>query len=323
MKKSTWILLIIAASLLVAGLLLCVIGMMISAEGFSFEKGWIALGKSNFVTKEYEFSEAFSSVDIVATTEKLEILPASDGITRVVCQEDAREPHEVIIEDGVLKIRVEEKPWYQKINLFSWGERKMTVYLADPALDTMTLKTSTGAVRVSQEILAKNATVEFSTAKIEFAASVSEMLRVSGSTGDVSLRGAQYGNLEVKTSTGDISLSGGSAREVSLRVSTGEISVESFACGSLAVVSSTGEQEYEGVTVDGVMTLESDTGDVSIERCCAGSAKITTDTGDVEGSFSSPMIFFATTDTGKVSVPKSSSGGICEIKTDTGNIIFE
>jgi hypothetical protein len=36
----------------------------------------------------------------------------------------------------------------------------------------------------------------------------------------------------------------------------------------------------------------------------------------------SEKIFFTETDTGDIRVPKSTSGGVCEIKTDTGDITF-
>ena len=318
MKKSMMILLIIAAALIVAGLILCAVGFMLFTEN-----GRISFGARNTVTKEYEIAEAFSSVDAVLNTTQVEILPATDGVTRVVCREDVREPHEVFVEDGMLKLRVESKKWYEKISLFSWGEHKLTVYLAEPTLEQLTLTTDTGKIFVSREISVKNATVTFSTARIDFEASVSESLCVRGSTGDVTISGAQYGKLDVKTSTGDITVRGGTAGEILLQVSTGEIEMEQVSCQNLGVTSSTGEQDYERVTVVGAMTLKSSTGDISIEECLAGSAKITTDTGDVEGRFLSDMIFFATTDTGKVRVPKLTAGGICEIQTDTGNIYFQ
>ena len=45
-----------------------------------------------------------------------------------------------------------------------------------------------------------------------------------------------------------------------------------------------------------------------------------TDTGDVKGSLLSEKIFIPTTDTGDVDVPKTVTGGRCEITTDTGDI---
>jgi hypothetical protein len=45
-----------------------------------------------------------------------------------------------------------------------------------------------------------------------------------------------------------------------------------------------------------------------------------TDTGDVSGFLLSDKIFIAESDTGRISVPKTFTGGKCEVKTDTGNI---
>ena len=49
---------------------------------------------------------------------------------------------------------------------------------------------------------------------------------------------------------------------------------------------------------------------------------VTTDTGDVKGTLLSDKIFFAETKTGRKDVPKTTAGGKCEIKTDTGDIII-
>ena len=67
-------------------------------------------------------------------------------------------------------------------------------------------------------------------------------------------------------------------------------------------------------------SIERRTGDVKLDGCDAAEIKILTDTGDVNGSFGSEKIFFVETDTGDVNVPKSLTGGKCEITTDTGDI---
>ena len=48
-----------------------------------------------------------------------------------------------------------------------------------------------------------------------------------------------------------------------------------------------------------------------------------TDTGKVVGSLLSEKVFIAETSTGKVSVPKTTTGGKCEITTSTGDIKIE
>ena len=62
------------------------------------------------------------------------------------------------------------------------------------------------------------------------------------------------------------------------------------------------------------------TGDVLLEECDASEIFVETDTGDVEGSILSEKIFETTSDTGKIEVSKTASGGLCKITTDTGNI---
>ena len=56
------------------------------------------------------------------------------------------------------------------------------------------------------------------------------------------------------------------------------------------------------------------------ELCDAGELFIETDTGNVKGSLLSEKIFIVSSDTGRIDVPKSTSGGRCEIETDTGDI---
>ena len=317
------ILWIVAASLIVAGIVLCVLGMALSTKTLRFGEAIQLLGKRDVVTSEHVISEPISGVDVAIDTLDLTILPSTDGVTKVVCREELREPCDVSVENGVLKIDMEPLKWYQNIHLFSWGERSVTVYLAANELDTLTVNNSTSDIFVANELSFTNATVKNSTGKVEFGASVRDSLKITLSTGDVSVFSKMLGSAEIKATTGDVSMCDASAGAVILQTSTGDVDLSDVSCQSLSVKSSTGEQEYENVRVIETMVLEASTGEISIENCTAGSAKITTDTGDVRGSFASEMVFYANTDTGKVRVPQATSGGLCEITTDTGNIIFE
>ena len=54
----------------------------------------------------------------------------------------------------------------------------------------------------------------------------------------------------------------------------------------------------------------------------ANTIYIVTDTGNVKGNLLTDKQFFVSSDTGKINVPKT-SGPLCDIKTDTGDIIIE
>jgi hypothetical protein len=47
---------------------------------------------------------------------------------------------------------------------------------------------------------------------------------------------------------------------------------------------------------------------------------IETSTGSVKGTILTPKIFMIRSDTGKINVPETTTGGICRIRTSTGNI---
>ena len=71
------------------------------------------------------------------------------------------------------------------------------------------------------------------------------------------------------------------------------------------------------------LSVELNTGDVKFIGDASSKTNyvsIETDTGDVYCSFLSDKIVFAQSDTGKIRVPKTTSGGRCDITSDTGNI---
>ncbi len=66
--------------------------------------------------------------------------------------------------------------------------------------------------------------------------------------------------------------------------------------------------------------VKSDTGNVKFKNSDAVKLSIETDTGDVMGTLLSEKIFNAKSSMGDVDVPKTETGGKCEIITDTGDI---
>ena len=67
-------------------------------------------------------------------------------------------------------------------------------------------------------------------------------------------------------------------------------------------------------------SVKRSTGNVKFNDCDAAEIYVKTDTGDVTGSLLSDKVFIANSDTGRIDVPKTVTGGRCEIDTDTGDI---
>ena len=110
--------------------------------------------------------------------------------------------------------------------------------------------------------------------------------------------------------------------DADVEVTTGRVKLTALAARDVAVETDTGDVTLSGVIASGKLTVNTDTGSVRLDMSDAAEISIETDTGDVVGSLLTDKIFIAKTDTGRVDVPASASGGRCEITTDTGNIII-
>ena len=62
------------------------------------------------------------------------------------------------------------------------------------------------------------------------------------------------------------------------------------------------------VVAHGSMSVELSTGDVSLKLCDGGEISIKTTTGSVVGSFATDKVIFANSDTGRVDVPRLTTG---------------
>ena len=108
--------------------------------------------------------------------------------------------------------------------------------------------------------------------------------------------------------------------DITVRVSTGDAQLTDVKCGSLIFTGNTGDILLDNVIADERFYIKSSTGDVIFEGCDAAEIFVDSDTGAVKGRLLSDKIFIVESDTGRIDIPKSGSGGRCEITTDTGNI---
>lgn len=131
----------------------------------------------------------------------------------------------------------------------------------------------------------------------------------------------EYSDLSVKLSTGDVDIrSDLTIESIELSATTGDVLIENVKCKALTSTGTTGNIEMKNVIADKKLSIERTTGDVELERCDGGEIFIETTTGDVEGSLLSGKMFSISSTTGDIKVPKSTSGGKCEIKVTTGDI---
>ena len=339
MGKNLKKLLYVAIALLVVGIVFFVISA--SLVGWDFSK----FGGRRYETNSYEITEEFTNISVKTGTSDIVFSPSQDGKTKVVCYEDTKMKHSVNIIDGTLTVvETDTRKWYEYI---SWGANtKITVYLPQNEYSNLYIKNSTGDILVPSEFSFESVNITVSTGDVNFKGSANSDVKIKSSTGDIAFGNGETiekaKGVKLYASTGDISAKNLSIENLEIVVTTGRVTVEKVDClGDVKIEVSTGKTTMTDITcknffsdgdtgritlksviAEGKFDIERDTGDVIFENSDAKDIFVETDTGDVEGSLLSSKVFVVETDTGRKRVPQTTSGGVCKISTDTGDIII-
>lgn len=316
MKKSLKICLIVAGSMLLAGLIVFGVGFAIEISQ-NTEGSWMKL-----VSNSHRIDGEVCAVAVTTNTADVHILPSTDGECRVECLEEEKLFHRVEVKDGVLTVAIEDtRAWYEHIQLFSFQTPHVKIYLPSGAYESLFVKGSTGSVEISRAFSFGSIEATVRTGEILCEASATGAISLCADTGRIRVREAHAAYLSVRTTTGKIVLSAVSCDgEILTRVSTGRTELERVSCKGLQSTGDTGDLFLLDVIAAESMQIRRSTGDVQLESCDAAELFITTSTGDVTGTLLSEKIFFAESSTGSRDVPHLTSGGRCEIRTSTGDI---
>ena len=238
-----------------------------------------------FNTLKYEMHSTdidpeFEQIDIDTSVAAVSIELSPDGNCRLDCYEPSKMKHSAQVENGVLKIREVQK-WEGGFGI-DMEEPTLTLYLPKDQYAALKLMVDTGDIRVPKIF-------------------TFDRVQIGSDTGDVDFQAGVTGQAQFKTDTGTVKAVG-------------------VSCGNFTAESDTGEILLENVIASGTLDVTSQTGDVRLKECDGAEIYITTDTGDVKGTILTEKVFLTETDTGEVNVPKSLTGGRCEITTQTGDI---
>lgn len=279
------------------------------------------LSTGKFEDNSHEISEHYQSICILTDTADIEFVPSDTENTTVHCYEEKQEQHCVSVKEDTLFIEaLDTRKWYDYIGIFVEAP-KITVTLPAGAYKSLTVQENTGDIAVPQELSFDNMDISTNTGDVKNAACVQENVRISTDTGNIEIERISAGMLDLTVSTGKIvAKEVACTGDVKFRVSTGKAYFTDVTCKNMTSIGDTGDISMINVLAEGTLSLERSTGDVSFEHSDAAEIFIETSTGDIRGSLRSEKMFFAQTDTGRVNVPRTVSGGKCEIITDTGDI---
>jgi len=297
MKKSIKIIIIVAVSLLVAGVIAMLIGFGVS--GFNFRN------LSGYEENTYNVEQPFSSINVSEIDMDVRFILTNDGEAKVKTYEREKLKLNVTVENDVLKItRVDQKKWYEfvGVNFGTYNDNMFTtVYLPTGEYGELTVKTLSGDVSLTKDL-------SFTSVSVDTL------------SGDVSGCVNSKGKIGVETVSGDVELFDLSESALTVNTTSGDIEIENSVLQSVAVRSASGELSLEGVKAT-TFDFHTVSGDIDVERSDAQTVKIETTSGDVECTFLTGKIYNYHTTSGSVRIPASdSNGGACDIKTTSGDI---
>lgn len=315
MKKSTKIRLITASSLILIG---CIIFLgVMSVLNWDFKK----LYADKYETNYHKITEKFSNISVDTKTADLEFLLSDNGDCKIECYEEKKAKHSVKVEEDTLIIKIEnKKAWYEYIGI-NFKSPKIMVYLPNKEYSALTVNQSTGRLKLPEGFKFSSIDAKLSTGDVECLASATGLIKLKATTGKLSLKDSVAGAVELSATTGDITVSNLKCEgEFKTATSTGKVNLANLTCEKLVSTASTGNITLNKVIANDKLTIKRSTGDVKLSGSDAAEIFIKTSTGKVTGSLLTDKTFVTKTDTGRIDVPSSKTGGICEINTDTGNI---
>ena len=315
MNKSTKIWLIAASTVILLGII--IFGGAMSVLKWDFTK----LSTNTFETNNYEINEEFSDISIYADTADIKLVSSENQKCSVVCYEQSNIKHSVSVEDGTLVIKnADTRKWYEYIGI-NFSTPKITLYLPQGEYGVLIIRSSTGDAEISKEFIFESIDISASTGDVSNYASASGFIKIKTTTGNIRVEDLSADTLSLSVSTGRVTSSNiNCAENFDVSVSTGKTSISGVKCKNLYSSGNTGDISLKQVVAEEKFSIERTTGDVTFDGCDAMEIFIKTDTGDVKGTLLSDKVFVSKTDTGRIDVPNSITGGKCEITTDTGNI---
>lgn len=239
------------------------------------------LTTDKLVAKTFETKGDFNKISINVDTTDIEFLPTDDEICSIAFMETEKVKHNAVVQNGTLIIDIiDTRKWHDRIGIY-FENPKMTVYLPKDSYSSLFIENDTGDINIPKDFTFEN-------------------IKIDGDTSDLHCYASVLKDIDVELSTGSINLDTIRAEKIKLATDTGDITFKNVMAESFYI--------------------ESDTGNVKFKESDADEIFVKTSTGDVTGTLLSKKVFIANTSTGNIYVPKSISGGRCEITTSTGNI---
>lgn len=235
--KNTKKRIILAVSLVVAGLVIGTLGLY--AAGFDFTK----LSPQRLTANTHTVEEDFTNISIDTDISDVRLELSKDGTCQVVCLEEVNYFHKVSVEDGTLTITTQDdRTWYEHIGIFS-GFHSVTILLPKKVYQDLAITCDTADVEIPKDFSFGWADITTNTGDIKWQGSKVDTLALEVDTGDILVKDILLcKNITAKATTGDITLSDALVTgDLIAKTSTGDVLFDRFDAVSMDVKTTTGD----------------------------------------------------------------------------------
>ena len=263
MRERTKIMLSIATFFLCAGLIVFVV--MMSANGWDFSK----LNTVKHTEDTHAFTEEFHTISLDTNSGDVTILPSENDTCTVVCKYPEKWSHSAVVEDGVLKIYLEDTTsWFNNIHIgIAVTDPEISIFLPEKTYKLLLADVSSGDINIMRNVSFIDIDITTKSGDVTCYTIVDQALRIKTSSGDVTLDDVFTGDIDVETSSGDVDLVKCQAWN-SIKINTSSGDVEGDLRGSYTYLaeSSSGDirfpKDEEGVKCN----INTSSGDINIRR---------------------------------------------------------
>lgn len=315
MDKKTKIWLLLAAVCLLVGCIIFV-GVM-----FMLKWDFNRLSTAKYETNTYSLSDEIMSISITTSTANVVLVAGEDENATVTCYEQKNEKHSVSIKDGVLAVAyTDSRKWYEHIGI-SFGAKKVIISVPRGEYGALSVSSNTGNVEIPQDFSFESIDIKENTGRVINRASASGAVKIKTTTGDIIVENMSAGSIDLSVTTGKIMASGVNCTgDVKIEASTGKAALSGVKCKNIISDGDTSDLSLKNVIATESFFLTRSTGNVVFDGCDAAWISAKTTTGSITGTLLSEKVFVTSTSTGKIDVPKTLTGGKCELSTSTGSI---
>lgn len=312
---------------LIAALFPVLAGCIVLGVVMSIVKGdYMKLAVNEYETQYFEIKDEYRNIQIVSKFADVKmIFSDANQSTEIACCEQKKIQYSVSVKDGMLVIEtVDTRKWYDHIGINGFHVPYITVSVPKENFESISITTNTGNVEIPEEIHFESISVSANTGNITCKASAEDFIKLKTTTGNIAVKELSATSLALSASTGKIMASDITCEnEFSVSISTGKTVLNNISCKKLESVGNTGSIFMKNIIAAESLSVMRNTGDIEFNRCDAAEFFAKTTTGNIEGTLLSEKTFITKTTSGAVHVPRGTSGGRCELETNSGDIEIE